>query len=87
MLQICKYNPLSDVEEVVPELSVDVTEIMATHVVAGGDDSSGYTRETDVHEVRRYLRDKISTFMAAKALGESLSQGSVNPSVSQPSGE
>lgn len=74
MKQICLFNPLSDIEEVQPDLAVDVAEVMATNTVVSTGDSSPYTKETDISEVGHYLRDKIDTAMAAYRLGESMAK-------------
>lgn len=74
MKQICRFNPKSDVEEVVPELAVDIAEVMATNTVISTGDSSPYTKETDVHEVGHYLRDKIDTLVAVSRVSASLSE-------------
>lgn len=85
MRQICKYNPLSDVELVQPDLAVDVAEVMATNTVVSTGDSSPYSKETDVSEVGHYLRDKIDTAMAAYRLQASMStQVADNSVVSTP---
>lgn len=74
MKQICTFNPLSDIEEVQPDLAVDIAEVMATNTVVSTGDSSPYTKETDIAEVGHYLRDKIDTAMAAYRLGESMAK-------------
>lgn len=73
MRQICKYNPLSDVEQVQPDMAVDIAEVMATNTVVSTGDSSPYSKETDISEVGHYLRDKIDTAMAAYRLQASMS--------------
>ena len=73
MKYVCRFNPLSDIEEVVPTLAVDIAEVMATNTVVSTGDSSPYTKETEVSEIGHYLRDKIDTAMAAIRLGASLS--------------
>lgn len=72
MRQICKYNPLSDIEEVQPDMAVDIAEVMATNTVVSTGDSSPYSKETDISEVGHYLRDKIDTAMAAYRLQASM---------------
>lgn len=72
MKQICKFNPLSDIEEVQPDLAVDIAEVMATNTVVSTGDSSPYSKETEISEVGHYLRDKIDTAMAAYRLGASM---------------
>lgn len=74
MKQICRFNPKCDIEEVVPELAVDIAEVMATNTVISTGDSSPYTKETDVHEVGHYLRDKIDTLVAVSRVSASLSE-------------
>lgn len=88
MLQICKFNPASDVEQVVPALSTDVAEIMASHIVPSTSDTTPYTKETEISEVGHYLKDKIQTAIAAMNLQRSMalaSKSSASPSSSQPS--
>lgn len=82
MRQICKFDPASDIEEVQPKLAVDIAEVMATNTVVSTGDSSPYTKETDVHVVGHYLRDKIDAAVAAQRLGESMAaalQNDVTP--------
>lgn len=74
MKHICRFNPKSDIEEVVPELAVDIAEVMATNTVVSTGDSSPYTKETDVHEVGHYLRDKIDTLVAVARVSASMSE-------------
>lgn len=84
MRQICKYNPLSDVEEVQPALAVDISEVMATNTVVSTGDSSPYSKETDISEVGHYLRDKIDTAMAAYRLQASMASQIADKSVNTP---
>lgn len=80
MIQTCKFNPDSDIEEVVPGLSVDVSEMMATHTVpATSAVDTPYTNETDINEVGHYLRDKIDIAMAQYRLNQKMSDGSQTP--------
>lgn len=72
MICAAKFNPLSDMEEVVPDLAVDICEVMATHTVVSTGDDSPYTNETEISEVGHYLTDKIQTAVAAMRLGESM---------------
>lgn len=74
MIQVCKFNPLSDIEEVQPNLAVDIAEVMATNTVVSSGDSTPYTKETDITQVGHYLRDKIDATMAAIRLNQSISQ-------------
>lgn len=100
MKQSCNFNPLRDVEESIPDLVVDISECMATGVVASTGTLCPYNKDDDVNTVGHYLRDKIQTMMAVKAVDASLSRQATaaaaaavapaapSPSVSQPaSGE
>lgn len=60
-----KFNPATDVEEVVPALSVDLAAAMVTGKVQNVLDNSLYTKETDVHSVGSYIRDKVQALQAA----------------------
>lgn len=72
MIQICKFNPACDIEEVQPNLAVNIAEVMATNTVVSTGDSSPYTKETDITQVGHYLKDKIDTAIAAQRLGASM---------------
>lgn len=103
MLQKCSFNPLRDIEETIPDLVVDVSEVMRTGVVASTGTLAPYSKEDDVNAVGHYLKDKIQTVLAAKALDASMARAArlaaaatpaapvatpASPSVSQPaSGE
>lgn len=81
MIQTCKFNPESDIEEVVPDLAPDISEMMVTHTVpATSSVDTPYTNETDIREVGHYLRDKIDIAMAQYRLNEKMSAGSQTPS-------
>lgn len=103
MLQKCSFNPLRDIEETVPDLVVDIAEVMRTGVVVSTGTLAPYSKEDDVNAVGHYLKDKIETVMAAKAMDASMARAArlaaaatpaapaatpASPSVSQPgSGE
>lgn len=73
MLQVCKFNPLCDIEETIPDLAPDISEIMSTHTIpATSAVDSPYTNETDIKEVGHYLRDKIDIAMAQYRLNEKI---------------
>lgn len=72
MIQICHFDPKSDIEQVVPNLCVDISEIMATGVVPSTGDTTPYTKETDIKEVGHYLKDKIQTCIKAMELQKSI---------------
>lgn len=73
MLQDCKFNPLCDYEETIPDLAPDISEIMATHTIpATSAVDSPYTNETDITEVGHYLRDKIDIAMAQFRLNQKI---------------
>lgn len=82
MIQECKFNPASDIEEVVPDLSVDIAEVMATHVVVSTGDTTPYSKETEIGEIGHYITDKISGAIAALRLGESMAAASSSSSSS-----
>lgn len=84
MKQVCKFNPASDIEEVQPNLAVDIAEVMATNTVVSTGDSSPYTKETDINQVGHYLRDKIDTAIAAYRLGESMAAAAASESIVTP---
>lgn len=80
MLQDCRYNPASDIEETVPGLSVDIAEVMATHQVMSTGDSSPYSKETEVKEVGHYITDKIQAAVVAMNLNKSISAAKASTS-------
>lgn len=87
MIQECHFNPASDVEQVVPDLSVDVAEVMVTGTVLSTGVSTPYTKETEVGEVGHYLTDKIQTAIHAMKLNQSIAaaRASLSPKEGQPS--
>lgn len=90
MFQVCKFNPLSDIEETIPDLAPDISEIMATHTIpATSAVDSPYTNESDIKEVGHYLRDKIDIAMAQYRLNEKIaaSANAQAGQTGQPSGE
>lgn len=88
MIQKCEFNPLCDVEETVPELSANISEMMQSHVVPPTNSEGTYSNESDVKDVGQYLRDKVDIAMAAMRLNKSMSQvnQAVTPAV-QPKSE
>lgn len=77
-----KNNPVRDYEKVVPNLSVDIGEIMNTGVVASTGDTTPYTKETEISEIGHYVKDKIQCAIAAMKLNRSISEASkVSPSI------
>lgn len=88
MIQVCKFNPASDIEEVVPELAPDISEMMATHTVpATSAVDTPYTNETDIREVGHYLRDKIDIAMAQYRLNQKIAAADAAPSTPATNGE
>lgn len=81
MIQNCFFDPSSDIERTVPDLSVDIAEVMASHVVASTGDTTPYSKETEISEVGHYITDKISGAIAALRLGKSMSAAVSSPSV------
>lgn len=84
MLQVCKHNPYRDHERTVPELAVDVAEVMLTHEVRSTGDTSPYTKETNVAEVGHYLTDKIQTALAARRLNQSMANAAAHAAATPP---
>lgn len=75
MIQVCKFNPASDVEEVVPDLAPDISEMMATHTVpASSAVETPYSNEDDISKVGHYLRDTIEVATAKMRLDISLAE-------------
>lgn len=76
MIQECKFNPACDVEEVVPDLAPDISEMMITHTVpATSSTDTPYTNENSIEEVGHYLKDKIEVAMAQYRLNQKISAG------------
>lgn len=60
-------------EEVIPALAPNISEIMATHTIpATSAVDSPYTNESDIKEVGHYLRDKIDIAMAQYRINEKI---------------
>lgn len=56
----------------VPNLAVDVAEIMATGVVPDTGTNNPYSKETEISQVGHYLTDKIQTEIASHRLGRQM---------------
>ena len=69
----CAFNPVRDFEAVVPELSVNVGEVMSTHVVPSSSDSTPYTKETEISDIGHYITDKLEGAIAMMKLHRSMS--------------
>lgn len=88
MLQICKFNPDSDIEEVVPDLAPDISEIMVSHTIpATSAIDSPYTNETDIKEVGHYLRDKVDIAIAQYRLGQKIAADAAKSAALTDNGE
>lgn len=88
MIQNCKFNPLCDIEKTVPNLSIDVAEIMATHQVPSTGTTTPYNEIDNPADMGHYCTDKIQTAIAAMRLGQSMASLQTPPSSSNtPSAE
>lgn len=88
MIQECKFNPLCDVEEVVPELAPDISEMMTTHTVpASSSVETPYSNEDDIKKVGRYLRDKVDIAIAKMRLDASLASSAESQSPAASAGQ
>lgn len=82
----CPFNPEVDFAQVVPGLSVNVTEALTTLSVDPiGVDTTAFTKETDVNNVGHYLRDNFDIAMAYKSLSVSQSNAPTQATVQEPS--
>ena len=84
MITSCKYDESADIMQVVPDLEISIEMAMTTGVIKNTATSIPYSKETDVENVGNYLHDAIDIAMAAKRVGESLSN---LPTDVKPSGE
>lgn len=73
MIQICRHNPITDVKKTVPGLAMSIEDAMLTGIISATGTEIPYTDETEVSEVGSYLHDNIDIAMAAKSLGQSMS--------------
>lgn len=80
----CVFDASRDIGVVVPDMAVEVSEIMATGVVPDSATNAPFTKETDIHEVGHYLRDKIQTEIAAMRLGFSMASQMASAKASTP---
>ena len=81
----CNFNSCRDIERVVPDLAVDIGEIMSTGVVASTGETTPYTKETEVSEVGHYITDKIQAAVSLMNMNKSMSAVSKsNTSTSAP---
>lgn len=74
MKQDCKFNPLSDIEETIPDLAPDISEMMFTHTVPSTSSvDTPYSNVKSMDEVGHYLRDSIDIAMAQYKLNLKMS--------------
>lgn len=83
MICECNYDAERDFGEVVPGLSLSVTEALITGVVKDTATSTPYSKETDVTVIGNYVTDNIDVAMALKNIGKSMSILPTNSSPSQ----
>lgn len=65
MTCICKYDPKRDLKEVVPGMSIDIAEVVATGVVAPVAKDSLYNALDDINKVGKRVRDIFDAYEAA----------------------
>lgn len=87
MICKCVYDKNRDFQEVVPGLSLSVTEALLTGVVKDTATSTSYSKETDVNVIGNYVTDNIDVALALKKIGKSLSSMPTSQTPSTPSGE
>lgn len=67
-----KFNPLTDIGEVQPNLALDITNALMTGQIKGNAHPLEYSKETNTGEVGNYLRDTIDMLQAQKNLNASM---------------
>lgn len=87
MIQKIVFDKERDFQEVVPGLSLSVSEALLTGVVKDTATSVTYSKETDVSVIGNYVTDNIDVAMALKNIGKSLNSMPTSTSPSTPSGE
>ena len=88
------YDPKKDtmnIEEVIPDLSIDINEAISTGTIKDTGCDMTYSEETNVDNVGHYIKDPLEIVQAQLDLGASLvnvaSNGVVDNSVKPDSGE
>lgn len=84
MITSCKFNPVADLEEVIPDLEISISMAINTGIIKDTATSTPYTNETDVDAVGNYLHDNIDVAMALKAVNASLSNMPTSTSFNEP---
>lgn len=78
MIQVCNFDSVRDIEQTVPNLSVDVAEVMATHQVFSTGTSTPYNKIDNPSDMGHYCTDKIQTAISAMRLGASMAASSLS---------
>lgn len=95
MIQIFDdYDPKKDtmnIEEVIPDLAIDIDEAISTGVIKDTAVDYTYSEETNVENVGHYIKDPLEIVQAQLDLGASLaniaSGGVIDSNVKPDSGE
>lgn len=87
------YDPSKDpmnIEEVIPDLAIDIAEAIATGTIKDTGCDMTYSEETNVENVGHYIKDPLDIAKAQLDLGISMANiatGGVVDESSQPAGE
>lgn len=73
MIIKCRHDKVKDIKKTIPGLAMSIEDAMLTGVINATGTEIPYTNETSVAEVGNYLTDAVDIAMAAKNLGQSLS--------------
>lgn len=84
MIETVKFNPDVDLQDVVPDLAVDIADVLATNTLRGHSMTEPVfegIKSTD--EVGSYIRDNVDALQAQKALNISMANVKAETSTSQ----
>lgn len=81
MIQDCKYDRFKDIKKTIPNLAMSIEDAMTTGIISSTGTELPYTNDTEVSEIGSYLHDNIEIAMAAKQIGQSMSNLPTNTAV------
>ena len=70
MIVQCKFDPIKDIQETVPGLSMSIEMALTSGVIKDTSDTTPYNKMTSTEEIGNYLHDAIDIAMEARRVGE-----------------
>lgn len=83
MIESPVFDPVRDVQEVVPGMSIDISEAVRTGVVGNTSGESLYNELDEIRKIGKRIRDNFDALEASSQLVNQIESASVNPEGSE----